>query len=196
MSQTTTLNLRQPDGIRGIHDHTDHDDVEVVSRLIGRPVRCTFDVVVRDASGVPMVIRNAPLLDDGTPMPTRWWLTSTELCEAVSRLEARGGVRLAAAAVDPLELAQAHQRYADERSQALPKGHPGPLPSGGVGGTRVGVKCLHAHLAWYLAGGDDPVGQWVADQIGTSRSFSHNGLTGQPERVLTADNDVQDVQAP
>ena len=25
-----------------------------------------------------------------------------------------------------------------------------------------GVKCLHAHYAWYLAGGDDPVGRWVA----------------------------------
>jgi hypothetical protein len=35
-----------------------------------------------------------------------------------------------------------------------------------VGGTRVGVKCLHAHYAWYLAGGDDPVGRWVAAHLG------------------------------
>jgi hypothetical protein len=27
------------------------------------------------------------------------------------------------------------------------------------------VKCLHAHFAYWLAGGDDPVGQWVADQL-------------------------------
>ena len=27
---------------------------------------------------------------------------------------------------------------------------------------RRGVKCLHAHYAWHLAGGDDPVGRWVA----------------------------------
>jgi hypothetical protein len=27
------------------------------------------------------------------------------------------------------------------------------------------VKCLHAHYAWYLAGGDDPVGRWVADHL-------------------------------
>ena len=39
------------------------------------------------------------------------------------------------------------------------------MPSGGVGGTRRGVKCLHAHLAWYLAGGDDPVGRWTAHQL-------------------------------
>ena len=41
---------------------------------------------------------------------------------------------------------------------------PGPGPSGGVGGTRTGVKCLHAHYAWFLAGGDDPVGRWVDDR--------------------------------
>jgi hypothetical protein len=34
-----------------------------------------------------------------------------------------------------------------------------------VGGTRRGVKCLHAHYAWYLVGGDDPVGRWVAEQL-------------------------------
>jgi len=38
-------------------------------------------------------------------------------------------------------------------------------PRGGVGGTRVGVKCLHAHLANYLAGNDDPVGQLVAGEV-------------------------------
>jgi exopolyphosphatase/guanosine-5'-triphosphate,3'-diphosphate pyrophosphatase len=27
------------------------------------------------------------------------------------------------------------------------------------------VKCLHAHLAWYLAGGADPVGRWVASKL-------------------------------
>jgi exopolyphosphatase/guanosine-5'-triphosphate,3'-diphosphate pyrophosphatase len=32
------------------------------------------------------------------------------------------------------------------------------------------VKCLHAHVAWYLAGGDDPVGCWTAKQIGVRRS--------------------------
>ncbi|MGH9232616.1 MAG: DUF501 domain-containing protein, partial [Acidimicrobiales bacterium] len=57
-------------------------------------------------------------------------------------------------------------RYAAERDAALPAGHAGPRPSGGVGGTRQGVKCLHAHYAWLLAGGDDPVGRWVEARIG------------------------------
>jgi exopolyphosphatase/guanosine-5'-triphosphate,3'-diphosphate pyrophosphatase len=116
------------------------------------------------------VIRNAPLLDDGTPMPTRYWLVGRVERSAVDRLEAEGGVRAAAAAVAPAELAAAHARYAAERNAEIPPDWTGPRPSGGVGGTRRGVKCLHAHYAWYLAGGDDPVGRWVADRLAARRA--------------------------
>jgi hypothetical protein len=27
------------------------------------------------------------------------------------------------------------------------------------------VKCLHAHYAYLLAGGDDPVGRWVEQRL-------------------------------
>lgn len=111
------------------------------------------------------MIVNAPLLDDGTPMPTRFWLVDAGLREAVSRLEAAGGVRRAESEVAADVLAAAHERYATARDLALPPGHAGPRPSGGVGGTRRGVKCLHAHLAWFLVGGDDPVGRWVVEQL-------------------------------
>ena len=141
------------------------DDVERVTALLGRAPRGTFDVVVRDVAGEPMVLRNAPLLDDGTPMPTRYWLVGREAVVAVSRLEAAGGVRRAETDIDPALIADAHRRYAGERDRAIPPGHTGPRPSGGVGGTREGVKCLHAHYAWHLAGGDDPVGAWVAGQL-------------------------------
>ena len=57
--------------------------------------------------------------------------------------------------------------YAAERDAAIPPGHDGPRPSGGVGGTRQGVKCLHAHYAAHLAGFDDPVGRWVAVELGS-----------------------------
>ncbi|MHB8329623.1 MAG: DUF501 domain-containing protein [Acidimicrobiales bacterium] len=134
--------------------------------MLGRPPAAAFTVAARRRDGTPAVIVNAPLLDDGRPMPTRYWLLDRELSDAVSRLEAAGGVRAAAAAVDEVELARAHERYAAERDAALPVDHTGPRPSGGVGGTRRGVKCLHAHVAWHLAGGDDPVGRWAALQLG------------------------------
>lgn len=145
------------------------EDVAVLTRLLGREPEADFEVVVRSASGEPSVIRNAPLLHDGTPMPTRYWLVEPHLTLAVSRLESLGGVRAAEAAVDPGELAAAHARYADERERDLPSGHSGPRPHGGVAGTRVGVKCLHAHYGYFLAGGDDPVGRWVEAQLADAR---------------------------
>lgn len=111
------------------------------------------------------MIRNAPLLDDGTPMPTRYWLVGTTAREQVSRLEAAGGVRRADGEIPAEEIAAAHADYAAERDGALPTGWDGPRPSAGVGGTRRGVKCLHAHYAWFLAGGDDPVGRWVQERL-------------------------------
>jgi hypothetical protein len=136
-------------------------DYDQVVRLLRRVPQGPFDVVVRDDTGHPVVIRNAPLMFDGTPMPTRFWLVGPAERLMVDRLEAAGGVRQAGAAVDPGALAAAHARYAAERDQAIPAQWEGPRPAGGVGGTRQGVKCLHAHYAWFLAGGDDPVGRWV-----------------------------------
>ena len=140
-------------------------DARAVAALIGREPFTDFRVVVRCPHGGPAVVRNGPIDLRGRPFPTRDWLTCRALGEAVSRLEAAGGVRAAAAAVDPDELAAAHSRYAAERDAAMPPGHEGPRPFGGVGGTRTGVKCLHAHYAWHLAGGDDPVGRWVAVRL-------------------------------
>ncbi len=138
-----------------------------VEELLGRRPGGNFEIVVRDASGDPVVLRNAPLLDDGTPMPTLYWLVGARVRRDVGRLESSGGVKAAEAAVDSDELADAHVRYAAERDAMVPDGHEGPRPSAGVGGTRRGVKCLHAHYAWFLAGGDDPVGRWVDHELNT-----------------------------
>ncbi len=141
------------------------DDVAALAALLGREPQAEFEVVVRNAAGGPAVVRNAPFTRDGTPMPTRYWLVDAALGVAVSRLEAAGGVRRGQAAVDSAALEVAHERYAAERDALIPADRLGPRPSGGVGGTRAGVKCLHAHYAYFLAGGDDPVGRWTHDQL-------------------------------
>ena len=161
-----------------------------MAELLGRPPQGDFEVVVRRAGGEPVVIRNAALLDDGTPMPTRFWLVDPALRAAVGRLEAAGGVRRAEAEVDPGALAAAHDRYRDERDASLAPDHGGPRPSGGVGGTRTGVKCLHAHYAWYLAGGDDPVGAWVDARLRdpSSDATRHRICADSVPRGTTVDN--------
>ena len=123
-------------------------------------------MVVRDDTGDPVVVRNHPFLDDGTPMPTRYYLVAPTLVRDVSRLEAAGGVDRAEREIDAGLIAATHARYAAERDAAIPPDHVGPRPYGGVGGTRVGVKCLHAHVAHLLATGDDVVGAWTLDQLG------------------------------
>ena len=144
-------------------------DVAAVRERLGREPTADFEVVVRGPEGEPVVVRNAPFTRDGTPMPTRYWLVDPGFVQRVARLEAAGGVKAAEAAVDPEALASAHAVYAREREAAISPEHVGPRPHGGVGGTKTGVKCLHAHYAWFLAGGDDPVGRWVSARLEAGR---------------------------
>ena len=142
-----------------------HADIDDVTALIGRVPQGDFRVVVRSELGEPVVLMNAPLLDDGTPMPTLYWLVGRREVSGVSSLEAEATIDKVEELIGLDIIDQIHQRYAAQRDQLLPADHTGPTPTGGVGGTRRGVKCLHAHFAYWLAGGDDAVGQWVADQL-------------------------------
>ena len=110
------------------------------ARCSGASRTADFDVVVRDADGAPVVIRNAPFTRDGTPMPTRYWLVDPEL--EPRRWPARGRRRRAGGRGGrrpATMLAAAHAAYAAERDAAIAADHDGPRPCGGVGG--------HAHRA-------------------------------------------------
>ena len=127
-----------------------------------------YTVGLRRHDRSPVILVNEPILPSGEPMPTRFWLLDPQLVRAIGRLESIGGVNQAEAEVDAGLLRAAHDRYAAERDQLIDPAHAGPRPHGGVGGTRVGVKCLHAHYANHLMGADDPVGRWVADHLAAS----------------------------
>lgn len=145
------------------------DDRRLVEVQIGRPLRARPQVVSRCHLGVPVVVEVPPVLDDGTPFPTLYWLTCPLARTRIGRLESGGGVRRmdARAASDPefaarLEVANRDYQQARDR---LTAGIEGPLPSGGVGGSGGGVKCLHAHYAHTRSGGDNPVGEQVAGWV-------------------------------
>lgn len=146
------------------HDATTAD-LLILEKLLGRPLAGRCAVIVRRVDGSPVVIENEPHLRDGTPMPTLYWLVDRELHEAVSRLEGSGGVHRFEEMVDAGELRRTHDDYARRRRAATVRTDVAQS-SGGVGGTKVGVKCLHAHLANYLAGFADPVGELVALEVG------------------------------
>ena len=137
-------------------------DLDAVREQLGREPTVPFSVIARCSDGHPLVIRNRPLDADGHPFPTIFWLTCPAAVKSVSRLESEGWIgRLA----DDPELAErieeAHAAYASERGRIAT----GAERWGGVGGTGHGLKCLHAHYAYHLAGGDDAVGQWTAEQV-------------------------------
>ena len=140
------------------------DERILVERLLGRRPQGAYRIVVRSATGEPVVLRNAPLLDDGTPMPTLYWLIGPDEIREVGAVEADGGVDRVEELVGLDAIDAVHREYAAVRDSDIPTDHSGPRPSGGVGGTRRGVKCLHAHFAWWLAGGNDPIGAWVDEQ--------------------------------
>jgi exopolyphosphatase / guanosine-5'-triphosphate,3'-diphosphate pyrophosphatase len=122
--------------------------------------------VARCSAGHPLVIRNQPVDAEGRPFPTLYWLTCPDTVKAVARLESEGWIKRLdrQAEADPdlrVSLRRAHEDYARERGVI----HPGAEAWGGVGGTAQGIKCLHAHYAFYLAGGRDPIGAWVGARL-------------------------------
>ena len=141
-------------------------DLDAVRRQIGRDPTTAFTVVARCSGGHPLVIRNAPIDANGEPFPTTFWLTCPEAVKAIARVESEGWIAKLNDRVHEDEafddaLEAAHRAYADERAEEWEAAR----SWGGVAGTRTGVKCLHAHYAYRLAGGDDPVGAWVAERI-------------------------------
>ena len=144
-------------------------DDAVVSAQLGRPLRAPVEVVARCPLGLPVAVAVPPLLDDGTPFPTRYWLSCPAARARVGRLEAAGGVKAMDRRIrnDPPfaeAVARADRRYALQRDALLP---PEAIhhPVGGVGGGTGGVKCLHAHYADHVAGNDNPIGALVAPWV-------------------------------
>lgn len=143
----------------------------LVSVQIGRAPREPWSVEALCSFGFPTVIVSPSLLADGTPFPTWAWLTCPYLMDAVSGLESAGeGAAWAGrAASDPALAAALRALDADVRAARAREGE-GEDSCGDVGlaGQRdpLGVKCLHAHVAYALVGLDDPVGHAVLLQTG------------------------------
>jgi uncharacterized protein len=140
-------------------------DRRLIEAQIGREVRGSVAVATRCRYGLPAVVRTAPLLPDGTPFPTLYWLACPAARVAVGRLEAAGWNALLSerVAADPdlaAAHAAAHERYLAQRDAMA------PLPGDpGVGGLPGRVKCLHALYAHQAATGANPIGRIVSQAV-------------------------------
>lgn len=127
-------------------------DARAVAALLGRPSLTAYRVAVRCPHGGPAVLQNDPVDLRGRPFPTRYWLACRALGEAVSRLEAAGGVKRLES--DPGMAGALREAHAAHAAQ-----HGGRNVGGTIDARRV--KCLHAHLAFGLAMGGTPVSEWI-----------------------------------
>ncbi len=164
-----------------------HEDLAKIARQLGRQPQGVADVVKRCLAGHPQVITNYPIRwCSGTPeiFPTLYWLTCPVLRRQVGALETEGWIervqkRLASDVPLAEKLQAAHQAYADKRLQLVPgdemallaRHYPGQLQAlkeSGIGGIRgEGIKCLHTHLADYLADQTklNPIGKLVVELL-------------------------------
>ncbi|MFS0703739.1 DUF501 domain-containing protein [Cellulomonas sp. 179-A 9B4 NHS] len=144
-------------------------DVEVLTEQLGRPPRGVVGVAARCVCGRPLVVRTAPRLDDGTPFPTTYYLTSPQAVAAVSTVEAGGYMKeLTARLAEDEELAaghrRAHEAYLADREAIA---HVPEIAGISAGGMPHRVKCLHVLVAHALAAGPgvNPVGDEVLGMI-------------------------------
>ena len=136
----------------------EESDRAAVEAQIGRPPRGLVAVAHRCSCGLPDVVETAPVLEDGTPFPTVFYLTCPRAASAIGGLEGSGVMaEMTARLADDEELAAAYRAaYDDYRARGSP----------GAGGMPDRVKCLHAHVAHELATGCNPFGREALEALG------------------------------
>jgi uncharacterized protein len=138
------------------------EDLDEVSRQLGRPARDIIEVAARCVCKRPLVVKTKPRLEDGTPFPTLYYLTQKSATAAVSALEAEGYMtQLQRDLLEDDKLSnaynKAHLKYLQERDEIEVVDEIDGISAGGM---PYRVKCLHALVAHSLASGKgtNPVG--------------------------------------
>jgi len=138
------------------------EDLQEVSRQLGRPARDIVEVAARCVCKRPIVVKTKPRLEDGTPFPTLYYLTQKAATAAVSTLEATGYMsELQRELLEDDKLSnaytRAHQKYLAEREEIEVVDEIEGISAGGM---PYRVKCLHALVAHSLAAGKgvNPIG--------------------------------------
>ena len=143
------------------------EDLQVLEEQLGRVPRGVVGIAARCVCGKPTVVATAPRLEDGTPFPTTFYLTSPGAVRACSTLEATkvmDDFNQDLADNEELRIAykRAHEAYIAAREELgrelqldVPEIH-----GVSAGGMPTRVKCLHAVVGHALAAGQgvNPIG--------------------------------------
>ena len=145
------------------------DDAAALRVQLGRPLRGVRGVAHHCSCGLPDVVETAPVLEDGTPFPTLYYLTCPRATAVVSTLEAQGLMRaMTRRLAEDDELAgryrAAHEDYLARRGRLGQDERIAGVSAGGMPGR---VKCLHVLVAHSLAAGPgaNPLGDEALDRL-------------------------------
>lgn len=149
-------------------------DVDIVHRQLSRMPRGMVAVGARCVCGRPLAVITRPCLEDGTPFPTTFYLTSPEAVKAVSRIEAEGFMREcndllkndAKIAEQYKNASESYKAFRHALALRLKDSEEHILDIS-AGGMPSRVKCLHALLAQTLVMGKgvNPIGDIVLNRI-------------------------------
>lgn len=159
-------------------------DESIIAAQLGRWPRAVVGVAHRCHCGRPTVIATEPVLADGTPFPTMYYLTCPRAGAACSTLESEGAMAAMANRLrEDADLAaayrRAHHAYLTDRRRL---GEVAEIAGVSAGGMPDRVKCLHALVAHALAAGPEvnPLGDEALAMIG--EFWIRPCLTDQPVR--------------
>lgn len=156
-------------------------DLEKIARQLGRSPRGVIGVAKRCLACHPQVIITYPLFWSDAQLevfPTLYWLTCPELRRVIGILETEGWIdrlqrRVESDSTLAEQVVRSHGDYARQRVALVRQEelalvqdqYPSQaevLRKSGIGGARGrGIKCLHTHLAHFLAEAGPPPGDRV-----------------------------------
>jgi len=156
---------------------------KIIELQLDREINNFLKVVRYCPFDYPAVVLVNPYKDN-LPAPTIYWLTCPYLNYEIDRLESESnlidylGEALKKDDEFRVKMKSAHSKYAEERRKLLSDKQLRQaeevsedlfktLKFSGVGGIKdfKGIKCLHTHLADYLAGADNPAGEIVFSKV-------------------------------
>ncbi|MDO4988025.1 MAG: DUF501 domain-containing protein [Synergistes sp.] len=163
---------------------SDRDLSALKGQMKGRKfdISCVAAVAKRCSHGFPQVVVTKPLMADGTPFPTLFWLTCPHLDRICGVLESDRKITEVEDifASMPDKVKKMHENYAalrvalaaknNIRISGLPEGKRIRIEKSGVGGIDIAaapnaVKCLHLQLAAFIGMGSHPAKEWLRQNI-------------------------------
>jgi hypothetical protein len=147
----------------------------MVAMQLGRAPAIEFIIEVECPYGWPAVILNQPFTKEGKPNPNILYLTCPYLRHEMAVLEDAGLISKLESRLreEPdldadLEKAQRGHRQLWRRRAREAGGDKGPIitpPNIAAAGKTHRIKCLHAHMAWYLTHPDYEIGDIIMREL-------------------------------